>query len=78
MKPRDAAKIFDTLNINVLIKVAQAMNPRKMSPILGAMSSEPAQALTTALATTGNTDTVASANAGGGQNLSALPQIVGH
>lgn len=78
MKPRDAAKIFDTLNINVLIKVAQAMNPRKMSPILGAMSSVPAQALTTALATTGNTDTVASTNGGGGQNLSALPQIVGH
>jgi flagellar motility protein MotE (MotC chaperone) len=78
MKPRDAAKIFDTLNINILIKVAQAMNPRKMSPILGAMSAVPAQALTTALATTGNTDTVASANTAGGQNLSALPQIVGH
>jgi flagellar motility protein MotE (MotC chaperone) len=77
MKPRDAAKIFDTLDINVLIKVAQAMNPRKMSPILGAMSAIPAQALTTALATTGNTDTVASANPGG-QNLAKLPQIVGH
>ena len=76
MKPRDAAKIFDTLDINILIKVAQAMNPRKMSPILGAMSAVPAQALTTALATTGNTDTVASA--GGGQKLTALPQIVGH
>ena len=77
MKPRDAAKIFDTLDLNVLIKVAQAMNPRKMSPILGAMSSVPAQALTTALATTGNTDTVASANPAG-QNLAKLPQIVGH
>jgi len=77
MKPRDAAKIFDTLEINVLIKVAQAMNPRKMSPILGAMSAVPAQLLTTALATTGNTDTVAMANPGG-QNLAALPQIVGH
>lgn len=77
MKPRDAAKIFDTLDINVLIKVAQAMNPRKMSPILGAMSSIPAQALTTALATIGNTDTVATANPGG-QNLAKLPQIVGH
>ena len=77
MKPRDAAKIFDTLDINVLIKVAQAMNPRKMSPILGAMSAVPAQMLTTALAMTGNTDTVASANPVG-QNLAKLPQIVGH
>ncbi|MGN6683259.1 MAG: MotE family protein [Devosia sp.] len=76
MRPKDAAKIFDTLDLNVLIKVAQAMNPRKMSPILAAMSATPAQALTTALATTGDTDTVA--QVAGGQDLSALPQIVGH
>jgi len=76
MKPKDAAKIFDTLDLNVLIKVAQAMNPRKMSPILAAMSAAPAQALTTALATTGDTDTVA--QVAGGQDLSQLPQIVGH
>jgi flagellar motility protein MotE (MotC chaperone) len=76
MKPKDAAKIFDTLNLNVLLKVARAMNPRKMSPILAAMSPEPAQALTTAFAATGDTDTVAQAEVG--QNLAALPQIVGH
>ena len=79
MKPKDAAKIFDTLELNVLLKVARAMNPRKMSPVLAAMSSVQAQALTTAFASTENTDTVvATSNGGGGQNLAALPQIVGH
>ena len=57
MKPKEAAKIFDTLELNVLLKVARAMNPRKMSPVLAAMSAAPAQALTTAFAATENTDT---------------------
>jgi flagellar motility protein MotE (MotC chaperone) len=79
MKPKDAAKIFDTLDLNTLLKVARAMNPRKMSPILAAMNAEPAQALTTAFATTGESDTVAETAASGqSQNLAALPQIVGH
>jgi flagellar motility protein MotE (MotC chaperone) len=73
MKPKDAAKIFDTLGMPVLLKVARAMSPRKMSPILASMAAEPAQKLTTALAATENTDVVADA----GENLSKLPQIVG-
>jgi flagellar motility protein MotE (MotC chaperone) len=78
MKPKDAAKIFDTLNINVLLKIARAMNPRKVSPILGAMSAAPAQALTTALATTTAPTAPAVAAIQTGENLAALPQIVGH
>jgi flagellar motility protein MotE (MotC chaperone) len=74
MKPKDAAKIFDTLSMQVLLKVARAMSPRKMSPILAAMSADPAQKLTTAMAATENTDVV-TANAG--ENLAQLPQIVG-
>jgi flagellar motility protein MotE (MotC chaperone) len=74
MKPKDAAKIFDTLSMSVLLKVARAMSPRKMSPILAAMSADPAQKLTTAMAATENTDVV-TANAG--ENLAQLPQIVG-
>jgi flagellar motility protein MotE (MotC chaperone) len=74
MKPKDAAKIFDTLNTTVLVKVVRAMSPRKMSPILAAMSPEPAQKLTIALAATENTDVVP---ASAGENLAALPQIVG-
>jgi flagellar motility protein MotE (MotC chaperone) len=77
MKPKDAAKIFDTLDLDVLLKVARAMNPRKMSPVLALMSPEPAQALTTAFASTGPVQTAADTS-GAGQNLSNLPQIVGH
>jgi flagellar motility protein MotE (MotC chaperone) len=73
MKPKDAAKIFDTLSMSVLLKVARAMSPRKMSPVLAAMSAEPAQKLTTAMAATESTDVVANV----GENLAALPQIVG-
>jgi flagellar motility protein MotE (MotC chaperone) len=73
MKPKDAASIFDTLSMPVLLKVVRAMSPRKMSPILAAMSAEPAQKLTTALAATENTDVVADV----GENLAQLPQIVG-
>jgi flagellar motility protein MotE (MotC chaperone) len=74
MKPKDAAKIFDTLNLNVLLKIARAMNPRKVSPILAAMSAEPATALTTALALVQAPSPVAQKT---GENLSELPQIVG-
>src|SRR5262249_49733086 len=75
MKPKDAAKIFDTLDLGTLLKVARAMNPRKMSPILAAMNAEPAQALTTAFATTGETNTAADTGTtpAQGQNLAALP-----
>jgi flagellar motility protein MotE (MotC chaperone) len=73
MKPKEAAKIFDTLRLSVLLKVARSMNPRKMSPILAAMSAQPAQQLTTALAAFESTDVVAEV----GENLAALPQIVG-
>lgn len=73
MKPKEAAKIFDTLRLSVLLKVARSMNPRKMSPILAAMAPEPAQQLTTALAAFESTDVVAEV----GENLADLPRIVG-
>jgi flagellar motility protein MotE (MotC chaperone) len=50
MKPRDAAKIFDRLEVNVLIEVASQINPRNMSEILAQMSPERAQLLTVELA----------------------------
>ncbi len=53
------------------------MNPRKMSPVLALMSPEPAQALTTAFASSGPMQTAADTS-GTGQNLASLPQIVGH
>jgi len=50
MKPRDAAKIFDRLEVNVLLQVASMMSPRAMSEILALMSPDRAEQLTVELA----------------------------
>ncbi|RUT33121.1 hypothetical protein EMQ25_08340 [Arsenicitalea aurantiaca] len=50
MKPRDAAGIFNTLDGQVLLRVARAMNPRKMAPIMAGMNPQRAQELTVMLA----------------------------
>ncbi|MGX5736711.1 MotE family protein [Bosea thiooxidans] len=51
MKPKDAARVFDRLGLEVLVPVVQQMNPRKMSEVLAAMAPERAEKLTVALAT---------------------------
>ena len=51
MKPKDAARIFDRLDLDVLVQVVKQINPRKMAAILGRMEAEPAERLTIALAT---------------------------
>ena len=53
MKPKDAARVFDRLALDVLVPVVQKMNPRKMSEVLAAMAPERAEKLTIALATAG-------------------------
>jgi flagellar motility protein MotE (MotC chaperone) len=50
MKPKDAARIFDTLDETVCLSVAAQMKPDVLAPIIGAMQSEPAQKLTVRLA----------------------------
>jgi flagellar motility protein MotE (MotC chaperone) len=75
MKPQEAAAIFDGLDMGVLQRVAEAMDPRKMSPILAKMSSARAQQLTTALA---GADPRAAATTMAATDPGALPQIVGH
>lgn len=50
MKPKEAARIFDRLSIDVLVPVVQQMNPRKMSEVLAAMTPETAEKLTVAIA----------------------------
>ncbi|MTH97628.1 MotE family protein [Roseibium sp. RKSG952] len=57
MKAKDAARIFDQLNITVLMKIVRQMNPRKMADILGRMSPDAAERLTMAMA--GENDVVA-------------------
>ena len=50
MKAKDAAKIFDRLDLRILVEVVNAMNPRRMSDILGLMTPEAAERLTVELA----------------------------
>lgn len=50
MKPKDAAKIFDRLEMPVLFEIASQMAPRKMSDVLGLMQPEAAERLTVELA----------------------------
>ena len=50
MKPKDAARVFDRLEMPVLIEIASKIAPRKMSDILGLMQSEAAERLTVELA----------------------------
>jgi len=51
MKPKDAARIFERLDMGVLVDVARRMNPRNMSAVLAAMDPVTAQELTVELAT---------------------------
>ena len=50
MKPREAAKIFDRLDLEILFDVSTQINPRKMSDILAQMSPESAERLTVEIA----------------------------
>lgn len=50
MKPKDAARIFNSLDEDVLIAVAQQMKPDVLAPVLAAMQSDAAQKLTLKLA----------------------------
>ena len=50
MKPKDAARVFDRLEMGVLFEIASQIAPRKMSDILGQMSPEAAERLTVELA----------------------------
>jgi flagellar motility protein MotE (MotC chaperone) len=69
MKPKDAAKIFDRLDIRVLMEVASQIKPQRMSEILAQMSPEAAERLTVELAARGPTDRTV--------NPSNLPKIDG-
>jgi flagellar motility protein MotE (MotC chaperone) len=51
MKPKDAAKVFDRLDMRILVELSGQLNPRRMSDILGQMSPEVAERLTSEIAT---------------------------
>jgi flagellar motility protein MotE (MotC chaperone) len=67
MKPKDAAKVFDRLEMAVLIEIASQIAPRKMSEIMGLMQPEAAERLTVELAR----------RAGGDKGQVELPKIEG-
>jgi flagellar motility protein MotE (MotC chaperone) len=50
MKAKDAAKIFDRLDLRILVEVVNGMNARRMSDILGLMTPEAAERLTIEIA----------------------------
>ena len=50
MKSKDAARIFDRLDMKILVDVSTQITPRKMSEILGQMSPDAAERLTVELA----------------------------
>ncbi len=70
MKPKDAAKVFDRLEMPVLIQISSQIAPRKMSDILGLMQTEAAERLTVELARRASGDNSAGASA-------ELPKIEG-
>jgi flagellar motility protein MotE (MotC chaperone) len=71
MKPKDAAKIFDRMDMPVLIDVASRMKPQKMSDVLAQMLPDNAEKLTVELARR--------SGSGGDQaaSVSDLPKIEG-
>jgi len=69
MKPKDAAKVFDRLEMPVLYQIASQIAPRKMSDILGLMSPEAAERLTSEMARRAGSDKSAS--------VDVLPKIEG-
>lgn len=72
MRPKDAAKIFDRLDLKIQVDLVAQMNPRKMSDILAQMSPEVAERLTTEIARRSGSST--------GDNLPSpadLPKIEG-
>ena len=50
MKPKDAAQIFEELDIDVLLEVVARMNERKVAPVLGLMTPSRAKEVTVELA----------------------------
>jgi flagellar motility protein MotE (MotC chaperone) len=69
MKPKDAAKVFDRLEMSVLYEIASKIAPRKMSDILGLMQPEAAERLTVELARRAGSDR--------GASTAELPKIEG-
>ncbi len=49
MKPRDAARLFDELDLTLVTSIARELSPRVLAPVMAKMSPDKARALTRAL-----------------------------
>lgn len=74
MRPKDAARIFDSLDMSVLTEVARAMRPPKLADVIAQMQPEPAKRLTTELARRPNQQAAADPRA---VSPDTLPKIEG-
>ena len=68
MKAKEAAKVFDRLDLRILVEIATKMNPRRMSDILGVMTPEAAERLTIEIANR-------SGAIGGGNSAPSAPEL---
>jgi flagellar motility protein MotE (MotC chaperone) len=76
MRPKEAARVFDRLGLDILVPVVVEMNPRKMAEVLAVMSPEAAERLTVALARRAQGIPVGGqARSGGAMPTSELPAI---
>lgn len=73
MKPKEAAAILDQLEMPILLRVARAMSPRKMAPIMARMEPRKAKDLTAGMALEQTAATIEFT----AEDLGALPQIIG-
>lgn len=74
MKPKDAAKIFNQLDMDVLLTVVTKMSERKVSPIIALMDPQKAKSLTLFLAEQNKLPGTGSTTAGFG-NPNAPPPL---
>jgi len=74
MKAKDAARIFDRLEMRILVEVASKINPRRMSDILGQMSSEAAERLTVELANRATASAERNTDAGNLPKIEGVPK----
>lgn len=75
MKPKEAARVFDRLDVKILIDLVGHMNPRKVSEILAVMDPSAAEKLTVALAKQAAQGDALLADAAAGQPDSELPRL---
>lgn len=78
MKPKDAAAVFEQLDMTVLLDIMERMNERRMAAVLAAMDPARAQDITVALATAAENRLSAiprPAEGGGGAAPLGLPEL---